>query len=469
MATPSNFAVPPDRPHFAVWPRRLPRAVVAPETSLWFNLEVVATRYPDRAAYLFFGRALTFRQLRDDAVALAGWLQRAGVAKGDRVVLFMQNCPQFATALYAILRANAVVVPVNPMNRAEELKHYINDPGTKVVICTADLAAIIAKANDAVARARACPRHDRHPLHRRDAGRRRSPRPTRRRRRWMLGCAPIPSLPPGCSRWSDALADAARARPAHGAARRSGAAALHLGHHRPAQGLHAHPPQLMHNTVCGQWGNGAARDGRARRRADVPHHRHGLQRHARCYSGATLVLMPRWDRELAGRLISRSGVTPLDLHPDHGDRPVGQPELRPVRPVEPAQHQRRRRGDAVRGGAAAANEFGLRFVEGYGLTETAAPSHTNPPERAKLQCLGIPILSVDSRVVDPVTLVELPPGEVGEIIIRGPMVFTGYWKQPEATAAAFIEFDGQQLLPHRRPRPRWTRTATSSSPIASSG
>src|SRR6478735_10825655 len=65
LATPSNFAVPPDRPHFAVWPRRLPRAVIAPETSLWFNLEVTATRFPDRAAYLFFGRPLTYRQLRD--------------------------------------------------------------------------------------------------------------------------------------------------------------------------------------------------------------------------------------------------------------------------------------------------------------------------------------------------------------------------------------------------------------------
>ena len=59
------------------------------------------------------------------------------------------------------------------------------------------------------------------------------------------------------------------------------------------------------------------------------------------------------------------------------------------------------------------DEFGLTFAEGYGLTETAAPSHANPPERAKLQCLGIPIFGVDSRVVDPLTLEELPPGEVG--------------------------------------------------------
>src|SRR5205085_9818117 len=67
-----------------------------------------------------------------------------------RVMLDMQNCPQLLIAHFAILRANAVVVPVNPMNRAEELKHYITDPDAKVAITTGDLAAEIAKANDAL-------------------------------------------------------------------------------------------------------------------------------------------------------------------------------------------------------------------------------------------------------------------------------------------------------------------------------
>jgi fatty-acyl-CoA synthase len=74
----------------------------------------------------------------------SGWRQclaGLGVQKGDRVVLNMQNCPQLVIAHFAILRANAVVVPVNPMNRAEELKHYITDPDAKVAITTADLAA----------------------------------------------------------------------------------------------------------------------------------------------------------------------------------------------------------------------------------------------------------------------------------------------------------------------------------------
>ncbi len=91
-------------------------------------------------------------------------------------------------------------------------------------------------------------------------------------------------------------------------------------------------------------------------------------------------------------------------------------------------------------------EFGITFAEGYGLTETAAPSHANPPERAKLQCLGMPIFGVDSRIVDPLSLEELPAGEVGEIMTAGPMVFKGYWRHPQATQAAFIELDGKRFF-----------------------
>jgi fatty-acyl-CoA synthase len=89
---------------------------------------------------------------------------------------------------------------------------------------------------------------------------------------------------------------------------------------------------------------------------------------------------------------------------------------------------------------------GLRYQEGYGLTETAAPSHANPSEHPKQQCLGIPFVGVDSRVVDPDTLAEMPVGESGEVVTRGPQVFQGYWKRPEATAAAFVEIDGQRFF-----------------------
>lgn len=139
------------RAHYKFWPRRLPKSITLPSTSLWDNLATNARRYPDKAALVFFGTTVSYRQLMEGAERLAARLAQLGVQRGDRVVLCMQNCPQLVMAHFAILRANAVVVPVNPMNRAEELKHYITDPDTKVAITTGDLAPEMAKASNALA------------------------------------------------------------------------------------------------------------------------------------------------------------------------------------------------------------------------------------------------------------------------------------------------------------------------------
>jgi fatty-acyl-CoA synthase len=164
------------------------------------------------------------------------------------------------------------------------------------------------------------------------------------------------------------------------------------------------------------------------------------------HAGATCVLMPRWDRELAGRLISNRQVTHWTCIPTMIIDLFGSPNYRQF---DLSSLRNISGGGAAMPEAVAQrllDEFGLTFAEGYGLTETAAPSHANPPERAKLQCLGIPIFGVDSRIVDPLTLQELPVGEAGEIVTHGPMVFKGYWRHPEATAAAFIELDGKRFF-----------------------
>jgi len=442
----SDFSVPADRPHLKIWPRRLPRAVIAPETSLWFNLEVTARRFPDRTAYLFFGQALTYRQLHDEAVALAGWLQRAGVQAGDRVAVYLQNCPQFPIALYAVLRADAVVVPVNPMNKADEFQHYISDPGTKVVICSADLAATVEAANAAL------PEHERvraivatrysdtmpaGTIAEADA-------PPPAMEQWLRSDPPLPA---GCTRWRDTIGERLVPTPA-----RAGPDDLALLPYTsgttglPKGCMHTHRT-LMHNCVGGQWGYAGGPEPVVL--GVVPmFHITGMLYSVlgSVYSGATVVVMPRWDRELAGRLISAHRISHWVCIPTMVIDLFGSPnyksfDLSSLRSISG--------GGAAMPHAVAErlrDEFGLTFAEGYGLTETAAPSHSNPPERAKLQCLGIPIFSVDSRVVDPVTLEELPPGETGEIITRGPMVFTGYWKHPEATAAAFIDFDGRKFF-----------------------
>jgi fatty-acyl-CoA synthase len=111
--------------------------------------------------------------------------------------------------------------------------------------------------------------------------------------------------------------------------------------------------------------------------------------------------------------------------------------------------------------------LGMKYGEGYGMTETMAATHINPPDRPKEQCLGMPIFDVDARVVDPATLQELPQGQTGEIIVHGPQVMQGYWKQPEATEQAFVRSTASASCAPAT-WPSSTRRATSSSSTGSS-
>ena len=143
-------SAPDPKAHHRFWPARLPHRISVPATSLWHNLAVSAMRYPDKPALVFFDRTTTYADLLAQAERLAAHLRAQGVQDGDRVIVFMQNCPQWIVAYHAVLRANAVVVPVNPMNKADELGHYITDPDARVAICAADLAGELVKANATV-------------------------------------------------------------------------------------------------------------------------------------------------------------------------------------------------------------------------------------------------------------------------------------------------------------------------------
>jgi len=263
-------------------------------------------------------------------------------------------------------------------------------------------------------------------------------------RDWLLA---DPALPPGTVRWRDALAEGHVPGPTVNGPDdlallpyTSGTTGL------PKGCMHTHRT-LMANVVGGaEWGSGSAESVVL---GVVPmFHITGMLYGviSPMFGGATVVIMPRWDRELAGRLISRHKVSHwtciptmiIDLFASPNYRSFDLSSLRWLSGGGAAMPQ------AV--AQRLIDEFGLHFCEGYGLTETAAPSHANPAERPKLQCLGIPFFGVDSRVVDPVTLKEMPPGEVGEIVTRGPMVFRGYWKNPEATAAAFVEVEGRKYF-----------------------
>ena len=423
--------------HYKHWPENLAKHLTLPETSLCYNLEVSATRYPNKPFVVFYGSTLSFGEFKRQVDALAGFLQsRCGVGKGDRVLLYMQNSPQFMIGYYAILRADAMVVPVNPMNLSEELGHVIVDSDAATALAGQELYPQIAphlgKGVDhlivaAYADYAAAPTDLK------------LPEAVAAPRRDFSGERVV--------LWQDAIA--AGATPS---AHTAGPDDLCVMPYtsgttgKPKGCIHTHRT-VMSTLIGGAAWFGTTTD--ATILGTLPmFHATAMQGvlNSPIFTGSTVVLMQRWDREVAAELMQRYRVTSwtniATMAIDFLANPrLGDYDISSLRLIG---------GGGAAMPAAVAQKLldltGLEYIEGYGLSETIAPTHINPPQRPMKQCLGIPIFDTDSRIINPDTLREVGVGEVGEIVSHGPQVFKGYWKNPKATEEAFIEIDGKKFF-----------------------
>ncbi|HEX3141721.1 MAG TPA: AMP-binding protein, partial [Rhizobacter sp.] len=291
--------------HLAYWPEHAPKHLHVPETNLYFNVEVAAARFPHKPFLIFYDTAITFSQFKQEVDTLAGYLEReCGVSQGDRVLLYMQNSPQYVIGYYAILRANAVVVPVNPMNLTGELQHYVSDSDAKVALVAQDLYprmkpllgeeglkhVVVAAYSDYLREATtlklpdfvAAPRADI-----RDAG------------VTLWSAAQARNLTPGpLTAGPDELCVMPYT---------SGT----TGH--PKGCMHSHRT-TMYNTVSGGlWGH--ANQGTVTMAVLPLFHVTGMQgsMNGVLYNGSTVVLLPRWDRDAAAECIQRYRITGIGL------------------------------------------------------------------------------------------------------------------------------------------------------------
>lgn len=420
------------------WPLGVDRHLDLPERNVAENLRLSAEARPDTPAIVYHGREFSYRDLQARVLALAGWLQQeAGVRHGDRVLLYMQNSPQFVIGFYAIMRANAVVVPVNPMNRRHELEHMIADSGAHVALVGQELLEHVAPllSDDGLRRILVAAYADLA-----DPG------------------SDIP-LPPGLDM---------PGRADYGRPDVTGWPAMEAAGHGPGP-ITAGPDDLavipytsgttgrqkgcMHShrtlmtTLVGgvQWNpNGL---GGAVLTVLPLFHVTGMQNsmNSPIYSGETIVLMSRWDRKVAVELIRRYRIARWRSIAAMAIDLLSDPEIR----REDLASLRTVGGGGATMPAKVAERLkdltGLDYIEGYGMTETMAAVMINPLDAPRRQCLGIPIFDVDARIIDENGR-ELGPDEPGEIIVSAPQVFLGYWNQPEATAAAFLELDGKRFL-----------------------
>ena len=427
-------------------------------------LDEAARRWPQRVAVDFLGATTTYARLADQVAAAAQVLRDLGVGPGDRVALVLPNCPQHVVAFYAVTSLGATVAEHNPLAAPEEVRAQLRLHGARVVVAWEHAVGTVLPEEGqdrtvlAVNLAAAMPRRTRLLL--------RLPVKAARAQRAKLR-APVPD---GVGSWDDKVAAALRSRggrphpttapaapDARGEARRThGPSPEDVAVLLPTGGTTGTPKlvplthaNLMANAAQGrQWVPGL-REGEETFGAVLPFfHAFGLTLSLTfaVSMGATQVVLPNFDVDMVLAAIKRRPWTFLAGVPPMLDRVAAaataeDPEL--LRPLRYAlsgamalQPEVADRWEAATGGL---------VIEGYGMTECSPVALGNPfgPER-RPGTLGIPFPGTEIRIVDPDLVEEdhdapdVPDGEVGELLVRGPQVFGGYLDAPEETAQVLL-------------------------------
>lgn len=429
------------RPWLASYADDVPAEIEAPTQTLPEMMVASVSAFARRPALEFFGAVTTYRELGDQITRAAEGLRRLGVRKGDRVALVLPNCPQHVVAFYAALRLGAIVVEHNPLYTARELRHQFEDHGAKVAIVWDKTVDTIADFPSdlrvehivSVDLTEAMPASQRMLL--------RLPIPKARASRAKLTATPKTRR---ALAWKKLVDHRPLSRRIEGPSLGDTALLQYTsgttGDPKGAILTHAN---LRANAMQGRaWVPGLV-DGKETFYGVLPlFHAYGM---TLCLTfamsiGAKLVLFPTFDLGLVTKAARTSPPTFLPAVPPIYDQLAraasrGTIGLSTVRfaisgamslPVATVQ-----RWEEATGGL---------LVEGYGMTESSPVALGNPMGRSRRPgTVGVPFPSTEIRVVDPAdTDVDMPVGERGELLIRGPQVFQGYWGRSSDTADVLL-------------------------------
>ena len=427
------------RPWLASYAPGVPHDIELPTGSLHDLLEASAAAYPDSVALEFFGGTTSYGELGEQVSRAAEGLRALGVKHGDTVAIILPNAPQHIVAFYAVLRLGAIVIEHNPLYTPRELRHQFEDHGAAVVIAWDKVVDTIQSfpvdvAVDTIVSVditRSMPFVTRVAL--------RLPIAQSRDAR-----ASLTTRVRGTVRWDALLksdpitADVARPTAEDVALIQytsgttgspKGAILTHLNLNSNAAQARAWVPTIERGT-CVVY-------------AVLPmFHAYGL---TLCLTfamsmGARLVLFPKFDPELVLKVIRKRPPTFLPAVPPIYEKLMA---AAAADKVSLAGIQ-----IAISGAMPLAQSLvepwekqtGGYLVEGYGLSETSPVLMANPvaPTR-RAGTVGLPLPNTEARVVDPQNpTVDRTPGDEGELVVRGPQVFGGYWRKPDETDAVFV-------------------------------
>ncbi|HEX5858429.1 MAG TPA: long-chain-fatty-acid--CoA ligase [Microbacterium sp.] len=431
----------PPRPWIASYAEGVP-ADLAPLTgSLVDIVQSSAEEFPAAVALEFFGRETTYRELNDQIERVAAGLKGLGVGAGDPVAIVLPNCPQHIVAFYAVLRLGAVVVEHNPLYTPRELRKQFEDHGAKTAIVWSKVVETVQQFPDDLAVTalvsvdvtRAMPFRMRAmlrlPVSKAREAREALHAAVRGTIEWdrLVGSAPLPaSYPlPG----TDDLAIIQYTSGTTGTPK--GASLTHRNLLSNAAQARAWVPSITRGPGCVVY-------------AVLPmFHAYGL---TLCLTfamsmGARLVLFPRFDPDMVLAVIKKRPATFLPLVPPIADRLLKAAKEQGVS-LQGTEV-------AISGAMALPHELVVPFeaasggylVEGYGLSECSPVLMANPVAHNRVPgTVGLPLPGTELRVVDPDDPTkDVAAGERGELVVRGPQVFQGYYGKPEETEKVFAD------------------------------
>ena len=406
-------------------------------------------RFGAKTALIFYGREISFRELRDHTERLASALAGLGLKKGDRVALYLLNSPQFVIAYFAALKLGCTATPISPVYTSHEVRFQLENSGARVVICQDILFDKVEKSGAALDHIVVTNVSEYLPGLKKLLG------------QTFLGkifgdirlSAPVIPRRAGVHRLQDLIAQGGAGVPTAVIDPRTDIAALPY-----TGGTTGNPKGVMlthYNLIAAQAAGQAAfpgfEEGKEVIIAFLPFfHIYGqvVLMLGGLTQGHTLVLFTTPDTEGILEAMEKYKATVFYGVPtlyeylkDHKDTgKVNWKRLKLVVSGADTLHESTMADWQKRTGSS--------ITEGYGLTETCAGSHVNPRQRSKPGSFGLPIPNMMAAVMESGGTNFVPPGETGELILKGPNIMLGYWNKPEESSKVFLEIDGE----------RWMRT-----------
>lgn len=416
----------------------VPYTIEYPEVPLFHFLEESARKYPDKPCTIFKGAKISFREMNELSDRLAGALAAMGVKKGDRVGLFMPNTPQFVMAYFGILKAGGVVVATNPLYTPKEIEYQVNDAGIEVMFVMSNFYKTIkgVQPNTKIKRLIVTNLKETLPpvlrvlftLAREKKGGFRIEGGLSDGDVWMQDLLKQyqPSDRPKIEISPD---DTAMFQYSGGT----------TGISKAAIALHRN---VVANTLQMRAWMPTVEDGKEIMLMAIPlFHVYGMVAgmHFSMATGASMVMVPN-ARDIPDVLDNINKYHPtifpgvptlynaINNHPEVLAGKIKMDSIKAcISGSAPLLRETKEKFEALTGG---------KVFEGYGLSEAPTATHCNPMLGVnKTGSIGMPLPDVECKIIsldDGVT--ELPVGEVGEIVIRGPQVMKGYHNMPTETA-----------------------------------